>query len=259
MTTPTRSRPPVDPRMRDRRIEVKRREGKRRLRILATLLSVVVIVAVFGLATRSPLLDVDQVLITGATNTPSRTVLVASGLDHHRQMIDAHTARMARAIDRLPWVDRVVVERQWPATIRITIKERVPVASVAATGGGWAMVDVHGRVLAHRPAPVADLTQVAPGGPTAGADGTPLPRQLLDAVKVAGAIPEALRARAPVVAVGPEGLELRLLPSGVARLGNADGLTAKLDSVLTVLDHANIDRLAVLDVRVPAAPVLTRR
>ncbi len=158
----------------------------------------------------------------------------------------------------LPWVGRVGVQRQWPATIRITVHERVAVASLPGRNGGWALADARGRVLARQAAPAADLPQIA-GGLPAGEPGSTVARPLIDALTVAAAMPAELRRRAPVVALGADGLELRLVPSGVARLGNAEQLDAKLDAVLTVLERANTSGLAVLDVRVPGAPVLTRR
>lgn len=262
MTTPTttrrRPRPNIDPRIRERRIEVKRRQGRRRLRILVALLSVVLAVAAAAGATRSPLLDVDHVVIAGAQHTTAPAVLGAAALDHHRFMIDAHADRMQRAIARLPWVEHVAVERQWPATVHITLQERVAVASVPANGGGWALADQYGRVLARQAGPAAELPQIQGGAP-AGTEGSTLAKPVIDALAVAAALMPELRPRAPVVAITPDGLELRLVPSGVARLGSVDQVVAKLDAVLTVLDHANTAGLVVLDVRVPGAPVLTRR
>jgi hypothetical protein len=81
---------------------------------------------------------------------------------------------------------------------------------------------------------------------------------VLDGLSVAGALPAALRPRVAAVRVAATGVELTLLPRGIARLGDARDLAAKLDAVLTVLERASVANLAVLDVRVPSAPVLTR-
>ncbi|HZN15236.1 MAG TPA: FtsQ-type POTRA domain-containing protein [Acidimicrobiales bacterium] len=260
MTTPTRTRPrpPVDPRIRQRRIEVARRQGRRRLRLLVSLLAVVLTAAGAVAMTRSPVLDVDHVTISGAQHTAVPDIMRAGGLQRHRLMVDVHADAMIGGLKRLPWVDRVNVEREWPATIRIKLTERVPVASLAVDGGGWALVDKTGRVLAHGAAPTAGVPQIS-GGPAAGRVGTTVPAPLLDALKVAAALPNELRPKAPVIGVAADGIELHLVPSGVVRLGSAAQLAAKLDAVVTVLEHANIAGLSVLDVRVPGAPVLTRR
>jgi hypothetical protein len=113
VTTPTttkgRARPRIDPRIRERRIEVKRREGRRRLRVLVALLAVVLVVCAVGAATRSPLLDVDHVIISGANHTPVPAVMHAAGLDRHRLLIDVHADHINGAIGRLPWIASVTV------------------------------------------------------------------------------------------------------------------------------------------------------
>ena len=259
MSTATRQKTPlrVDPRIRERRIEVARRQGRRRLRILLVILAVMLTSITAAAATRSSVLDVDRVMIAGARHTGVPDILAAARLDRHRLMVDVHADAMIRELNKLPWVSSADVDRRWPATVRIKIRERVPVASVNAAGGGWALVDRTGRVLAKQGGPAADLPQVI-GGPPGGVPGTVLAPAVRDAVVTAAALPDALRPRAPVVAVGAEGVELHLKPTGVAKLGSIDRLAAKLDAVLTVLERANVANLAVLDVRVPSAPVLTR-
>jgi cell division protein FtsQ len=256
-TTRAKPRPPIDPRIRERRIEVTRRQGRRRLRILLVVLGVLLVSSAAAAATRSSALDVDKVMISGARHTGVPDVLRSAGLDRHRLMVDVHADDMIRRLDQLPWVARANVQRDWPNTVRITVTERVPVASVTAKGGGWALADRSGRVLARQPGPAGDLPQIT-GGPPAGDPGSVVAPAVRDALATAAALPAALRPRAPVVAVGPEGVELRLTPKGVAKLGSIDRLDAKLDAVLTVLERGNVTNLVVLDVRVPSAPVLTR-
>lgn len=256
MTT-TRSRPPIDPRIRERRIEVSRRQGRRRLTVLLAILTVVGVLLLLVAATRSSLLDVDHIVIAGLNHTGADDVVHAARLDHHRLMIDVHADVMSRRIDRLPWVDRSHVDRGWPGTVRVTIRERVAVASLPAGGGGWALADRRGRVLARQAQPGTGLPQVT-GGPPAGAVGSTVAGPNLDALAVAAALPTELRPKVPAVLLSPEGIELKLVPIGVAKLGSTDQLTAKLDAVITMMQRANLEHLAVLDVRVPSAPVLTR-
>ena len=220
-------------------------------------LGVLLLTGAGAAATRSSALDVDRVMIAGARHTAVPDVLRSAGLDRHRLMMDVHADEMIDRLGQLPWVARVEVERDWPNVVRIALEERVPAASVTAAGGGWALADRSGRVLTHQPGPAADLPQIT-GGPAAGAPGSVVAAPVQDALATAAALPAGLRPRAPIVAVGPEGVELRLKPKGVAKLGSIDRLGAKLDAVLTVLERGNVENLAVLDVRVPSAPVLTR-
>jgi hypothetical protein len=62
-----------------------------------------------------------------------------------------------------------------------------------------------------------------------------------------------------VVVAAPDGVELRLRPDAVVRLGAPDALEEKLRSVRTVLGTVDPRTVATIDVRDPATPVLTRR
>src|SRR5205823_5270308 len=85
--------------------------------------------------------------------------------------------------------------RPAPATLPMRIHERVAVASVPTSGGGRAIVERHGRVLARQATPAAELVQVAGGAP-AGAPATVVAKPVLDALAVAAAFPAELKAKA---------------------------------------------------------------
>src|SRR2546423_10999250 len=80
--TPTRRKPakkqggakaqPIDPRIRDRRIEVLRMQGRRRLRWTIGLIVVGAVVAAAWLLTHSSLLDVGPIRVTGAQQAAPR-------------------------------------------------------------------------------------------------------------------------------------------------------------------------------------------
>ena len=249
----------MDPRFRQRRVEVARRQGRRRLRFLLGSMTVATALTATVGATRSSLLDVDRVDVTGVARTPAADVVRATGLDRAPLMVEVDTAGVARRVESLPWVLRAGAERRWPGTVSIRVIERVPAAAVAAEGGGWALVDGTGRVLAlgaERPGGLPALADLPPAGP---------PGQVLDPaaagpLRVAAALPEPLRARVTEVSMSAgDQVVLRLDAAAVVRLGPPDPLEPKLTAVLTLLDKADLTVVAVLDVRVPEAPVLTRR
>ena len=112
----------VHPRMRPRRIEVRRDAGRRRLRRAAVLLAVVVAVLAVATVIRSPLLDVDRVEVTGGQDDVRRgrrwpppasagaTPLV--GLDTG----GGRAARRGPAVGRRAPPSR----RRWPGTVEVT-------------------------------------------------------------------------------------------------------------------------------------------
>ena len=250
---------PIDPRFRRRRIEVRRRAGRRRLRLLAgASASVALIGAAWGVS-RSPLLDVDHVRLTGATHTQLQKIIQTAGSLPGRPMVDLDEAAAAHRIERLPWVENARVRRRWPNTVSIQVRERAPAASVPAAGGGWALVDDRGHVLAPVPSAPADRTAIE-GVPPAGAPGTLVPPGALAPLEVARALTPAMRLRVGAVVRTPDGeLQLRLRADGVVRLGDTGQLEAKLVAAETVLADVDAGHVAVLDVRVPDTPVLTHR
>ena len=248
----------MDPRLRQRWIETRRREGRRRLRVAVGVLAVVVVAGGSWGATRSPVLDVDRVVVEGAARSGARLVAEASAVRRGQPLLDVDRGAAAHRVGALPWVLRAEVRRDWPGTVRIRVTERVPVAVTRADSDRWALLDRSARVLAVVPAPPLGLALVD-GLPEAGAPGTRLGDRAAEALGVVTALPPALSPRVVGVAVGDEGLSLRLAPQGEVRLGPAEAVDDKLRAALSVLGVVDGRTVATLDVRIPAAPVLTRR
>lgn len=164
-------RPRMDPRIARRRLEVRREEGRRRLRILVwcAVAAAVVLLAVGSLWT--PLFQVRHVAvsISGSTSPPAgtpsltdRDVAAVAGFTHRRLMIDVDGAKVARRLDALPLLGSARVSVDWPGSVKISVTERLPVAAVAVPAGQgsaprWALVDATGRVLAVDPSPPPGL------------------------------------------------------------------------------------------------------
>lgn len=254
--------PPVrmDPRIKQRRQEVRREEGRRRRRVLLCCLGVAAALGGAAGASRSPLFDVDYVDVRGAEQTPRMEVLRAGGLDGHPAMVDIDSGTVARQVEALPWVEGAAVTREWPGTVRIDLTERRPAAVLPAGEGQWAVADATGRVLAVGPDKPAALPVIG-GVPQPGPPGSTLGQDVRPALRVAASLPGELKERVADVASVPGGeVELQLVPpGGVVRLGPPAGLGEKLRVLRALLEQADLAGLAVIDVRVPNAPALTRR
>jgi len=257
---PTEATPgprPIDPRFRQRWVEVRRIEGRRRLRVLLILAGFISFALLAWGVSRSPLLDVDHVRVTGTVHTTPAQIGDASGIHNGIAMLDVDSGAAAARVRAMPWILRADVGRHWPATVTISVVERVPVAAVPAQAG-FAVVDRAGRVLATQPAPPAGLP-VLLGLPPAGPASTRIGGRAADLLAVAQAMPPQVSQRVSGIAVADAGqVELRLQPSGIVRLGPPDQLAQKMLATQTVLTQVDLTRLAVLDVRVPASPAITR-
>ena len=247
----------IDPRLRARRIAVRRDEGRRRLR-RATGLGAVMAVAVvlFGL-TRSPVLDVDHVRVSGVQHTSADAIQRASGIRRHAPMTDVDLDRARRGVLALPWVRTVSITRAWPSTVRIVVTERSAVAVVPAGNTGFSLVDGEGRVLESSPTLTAGYVVLA-NVPPPGEPGTTIDASASDALDVARSLPSSLRSKVSTIVPDANGVTLRLVAGGVVRLGDANDLGAKLRAADTVLSEADTKNLCAVDVRVASAPSLTR-
>lgn len=257
----SRRRVPIDPRIRDRRIAIRRDEGRRRLRFLAAAISVAAVAAGSVGVLHSPLLAVSSVAIEGNRQTARADLIRAAGLSHHPLMIDVDSATAAARIRELPWIATAHVGRRWPDGVHIRVTERAAIAVVAAASGGVDAVDVTGRILTQGPQTMPGLpllTGVAPGGGPGGALDAPAAPALL---RIAQSLGPELGSRVAQVSVGPDGtLGLHLAGGGAeVVLGSADLMADKLQALRTILSRVDLRGVTSIDVRVPQAPALTRR
>lgn len=247
---------PIDPRFRERRIAVLRDAGRRRLRRATVVAVVIATLALAFAAAHSPLLDVDSVVVEGATRSGSEAVRVASGIDESDPLLLLDASDAAARIEALPWVKEASVDRKLPSTVRIRVTERTPVA-VLMRGSTLVLVDATGRGLgkvASRPLDlvgVEGLRSLPSLGDTTSARG-------IDAVRVAMRLARELPGEVRAVVAGTP-LQLALTDGAVVVLGTDADLDAKLIAVEAMLDQVDRWCLERLDVRAPGTPVLTRR
>ena len=248
-----------DPRFRRRRIEVRRQQGRRRLYVLGGLLTVAGSAAVGWGALRSPVLDVDVIRVTGTGRTPAAEVVAVSGVRRGQALIDLDPDSARAAVSRLPWVLRATVTRQWPASVSISVTEREPVAAARSGKRSWALVDAEGRVLATVAEPPPGLPPVSGVAPV-GLPGSRLGPGWEAVLRVAAETPRPLLDRVSAIAEADDGgVELTLAPDAVVRFGPPEQLEEKFTAISTVLAQVDTADLAVLDVRIPRTPALTRR
>lgn len=247
---------PVDPRIRQRRVAVRRAAGRRRLRVVMVACGLSgLTVGAWALA-RSPLLDVDHVRVRGADHLGPDAVRSAAGVGTGTAMVDVDATSVARAVETLPWVARARVVRDWPSTVVIEVTERLAVAVTRHADGHWSVLDVRGLVLQRAVAPPEGLV-VVEGLAGSGDVGHTLENGA-DVLGAAAALPAGLRAAVVAMVAEPDGVTARLRGGGVARLGRAERLPEKFRALETVLTKVDLRGLAVLDVRHPSSPVLTR-
>jgi hypothetical protein len=152
----------------------------------------------------------------------------------------------------------VQVERSFPGTVRYVVEEREPLAVATTVDGRLAVLDGDGQVVevVEGDPSTVDLPLLdGVVGPTEPGEGVGDDAAVL--VRAARELPGGL---APVVAsmrIVDEGVELALVPTGVAHLGDADDLEGAYVALATVLSAVAPACVGTIDVAVPATPVLT--
>lgn len=243
----------IDPRIRARRIEVRRHEGRRRLgRLLEVGLVVGVALAFVG-ALFAPLLDVDRISVTGGDPARAGAVVDAAGVEVGTPLVSVDLRAVGERVVALPWVAEVEVRRSVGGVVELSVTERTPVARVDGTDGPVA-VDVEGRVLGPADGPAAQLPLLEGVAPAAAGDY--LPAATLDALAVAAEVSAALPGT--VTAVDPTEVVGTLAQGGRVRFGGSERLEAKLRSLTTILGQVDLTCLDTIDLRLPGSPVLTR-
>jgi cell division protein FtsQ len=251
----------IDPRIRARRVAVRRAEGRRRLRFLVAAVGLVaVIVAGWGL-TRTPLLDLDHVRIDGVAGADADAVAEAAGLTTTTPMLDLDLGAAEARVEALSWVRTATAGREWPGTVRLRVEPRIPVAVLGPDEGARFLVDAEG-VLIRSAGDDASLPRVdlaataAPGEVEADA---------LPGIAVARALPDDLRPWVEAVVLdgttasdGRAVLGLDLVGSAVVHLGNGDHLDDKLTAVRSLLDGADLTCVDEIDVAVADLATVTR-
>lgn len=224
-------------------------------RILAAVVAILLFTGATWTTTRSALLDIDHIEVTGAAVVTPDEATAGAGLRRGQPMISVDSAKAQRRLRGLPWVDTATVERAFPNTVRIHLTERVAAGIAARPAGGWVLLDRSGRVLAERPDRPADLPEIL------GAGETPAPAATLNtarpALDVVAALPEAIRKQVTSATLDGEAVTLH---TGVReiRIGPSDprALAAKVAALSVLLERVGGRSVAVLDVRVPQAPVV---
>jgi cell division protein FtsQ len=245
-----------DDRFKARRLDVERKEGLRRLRLVLGLTAISTL-AVGAIAfINSTAFDVDDITVTGAERADTELIIWTSGIELGQGLLDVSLDESADAVELVPWVGTAEVRRSWTGSIEIAVTERGASAVIPA-GAGYALVDDHGRqleIVDQRP----DGYLPVSGIEASGVAGEPAPEQTLPVIALLEALPPETERQVSGVAIDGDNLSLTLVDGGSVDFGDGTDLAAKLQAFETVLARVDLTCLSTIDVGVPSAPVVTR-
>jgi cell division protein FtsQ len=253
---------PVDPRIWTRRVEVTRANGRKRLKVFLCLLAICLVLAAAFFVLHSPLFAARNLKVSGAVHTSSSAVLLQAGLLSHPPLVDINSAQASARIDTLPWVMSSTLSVHWPDSVTVVVTERIPIAAIALSTGGiptgrWALVDETGRVLSDVSARPSVLTTVraafSPGAP-----GSVIRPADLAGIEAVSSMPSSIRQKVVVVTVGATGdVTLGINGGFAAIMGAPQDLSAKFESLESVLAGVGLQKGDVINVSVPSQPTVS--
>lgn len=259
------ARPSIDPRIRQRRIAVRRSRGQRRLRRILVAIGVVVLVAVVVVLLHTPLFSARVISVTGLhPHTTTAQIIDAAGLEGHPPLISVDPGAAAGRVEALPFIASAKVERRWPDGVKVVVSERVPKAMIAGPGSLWSVVDTTGRTLEVLPARLLPpgLIALSARTPTGVVRPARVGRTVGDgaafALTVCRTLPPAFVAQVVSVTEAPDGTVSFGLNSGITvLLGTDSDLNQKYEDVAAIIAHASLHGATTIDVTVPQSPAVT--
>ena len=225
---------------------------------LAWTVLVAVVVGVGGFAaTRSELLDVEevQVVLTGDGPLTAAEVVEVVGVSTGTPMVTVDLDALATRVRGLAYAAEVVVERDWPSTVRVWVAVRLPMVSAVEPGGRVALLDAGGTVLEH----VASADRLLP---TIRVDRFGEPGSLVMRIdpllRAAEAVPADLGAWILALSPAGHGVRAELVGGVMVDLGLGEDYLDEMRSLATVLTRAELRCLESINVSIPQNPVVVR-
>ncbi len=256
----------IEPRLRQRRIGVRRAESRRRLKWVAVAVAVLLVVVTALALLGSSLFAVDDVQVSGNVYTdPVELQAVVDDL-MGTPVLRVDTLAAEAQLEAIPWVEAARVSTSFPNSATIEIRERTPLVAMLGADGMTRVLDRDARVLSViEGQPVALVWISGPGTLDVPVGGTGSIGYSSAASLVTKLTP-TVRSRVDSMLVTPDGSDLRLVLTGVedngpveVRFGSAIGDSeqiAKLVRLERKLEDLGADPVSVIDVSTAEVTVL---
>lgn len=242
----------IEPRFRQRRIAVRRAQGRRRLRWVIVVIIVLVLVVGALAVLGSSWFAISDVEVEGLTSSERDRQAVDAVVDDllGTPVLRADTERAEAELEAIPWVEEAIVSTDFPDGARIEIRERRPVVAFEGPDGRFRVIDRQGRVLDVVAGQLVSYLRLESTDPPDVRPGAFAPSGYAAAAALVDALTPRMRAQSRSVFVTPDGSDLRLQLAGgtEVRFGRGDDLINKLVRLQTILDSDNVESPSLIDV-----------
>ncbi len=229
--------PGIEPRLRQRRIGVRRAASRKRLwwalGIGGVLAVIIGVLAVLG----SSLFAVDDVTVTGNVYTDAAQLQAIVDDIEGTPTLLVDTQEIEARLEAIPWVEAARVSTDFPDRASIEIRERTPVAAVPGTDGRVRVLDADGRILAVIDGQPVALAWISGPGALDAPAGEFAPIGYQEAAALVTKLTPTIRGQLDSLMVTPDGADLVLMlnrPSGPleVRFGSAIGDNAQIEKLV---------------------------
>ncbi|GAA2101026.1 cell division protein FtsQ/DivIB [Actinomadura alba] len=213
--------------------------------ICVALLVVCVLTTAAWVLLGSRLLVVRDVHVTGVKILPRDRVVTTARVPLGTPMVRMDTDVIRDRVERLPEVESASVVRRWPATVRIVVRERVPVVVVERAHKFYEM-DRYGVIVVTTSRRPAGLPTLMVANPSAADPATAA------ALRVRGDLPARFARRlAQIEASSPESVTLRFKSGTTVVWGAAERSEEKVRLIDALLATPEGRAARIVDVSSP--------
>ncbi|MFK7918317.1 MAG: cell division protein FtsQ/DivIB [Ilumatobacter sp.] len=231
----------IEPRLRQRRIGVRRAEGRRRLKWAAIVVGVFVVVVGALAVLGSSLFSVNSVDVAGLQNADRAAVEAVIDDITGRPVLMVDTDAAEDRLESIAFVESARVRTDFPSGATIELRERTPVATVQGTDQAFRILDAEGRVLdviAGQPVAFVLITGTVPLDLVEGQFASV---GYASASSIVTKLTPAVRSRLVSMSVTPDGADLRFV------LSNDPGENIEVRLGEAITDDDQLQRLVRLE------------
>lgn len=231
----------IEPRLRQRRIGVRRAEGRRRLKWAAVVAVVFVVVVGVLAVLGSSLFSVQNIDVTGLQRADSAAVEAILVDLQGEPVLLIDTDAVERRLEAIAYVEDARVRTDFPNAVNIELRERTPVATVAGTDGQFRVLDPQGRVLDVIGGQPVAFVLISGTTPLDLAEGQFASTGYASAASAVTKLTPAVRSRLVSMSVTPDGSDLRFV------LSNEPGENIEVRLGQAITDDDQVQRLVRLE------------
>jgi cell division protein FtsQ len=196
--------------------------------------------------------SIDEVTVEGATTSERKIAAAIEAAATDMTTLHLKDDALAAAVSRFPTVAAIAADTSFPHELRVTVRERLPVA-VAELGARKVAVSPDGYILVGLSFDPKRLPTIE----GAAAEGSRLAEQAAGQAAILGAAPKPLRERLSSSSwdTDSDGIVVDLEVAPELRFGDGSRAEDKWAAVVAVLSSEERGSPSYLDVSVPERPV----